>query len=99
MKSELYENSKEFETTERPRRLRRLRALRMLMQETRLSTSDMMYPIFVDRRISKRTQVESMPGIYRLPISDLKAGNFRGHGSEDAGHTCFRIAGTQGCDG
>ena len=74
MKSELYETSKEFETTERPRRLQeQLCALRMLMQETRLSTSDMMYPIFVDRRICKRTQVESMQEIYRLPISDLKA--------------------------
>jgi len=73
MKSELFEASKEFEAAERPRRLRRLRALRLLMQETRLSSLDMMYPIFVDRRISKRTEVESMPGIYRLPILDLKA--------------------------
>jgi porphobilinogen synthase len=73
MKSELFEPTKEFEAAERPRRLRRLPALRLLMQETRLSTSDMIYPIFVDRRISERREVESMPGIYRLPISDLKA--------------------------
>jgi porphobilinogen synthase len=32
----------------------------------------MMYPIFVDRRISKREEVESMPGIYRLPLSSLE---------------------------
>jgi len=72
MKSELYEASKEFQAAERPRRLRRLRSLRLLMQETRLSSSDMMYPIFVDRRISKREEVESMPGIYRLPLSGLE---------------------------
>jgi porphobilinogen synthase len=42
------------------------------MQETRLSSADLMYPIFVDRRISKREEIESMPGIYRLPLSDLK---------------------------
>ena len=46
--------------------------MRLLMQETRLSSSDMMYPIFVDRRISKREEVESMPGIYRLPLSSLE---------------------------
>lgn len=72
MKSELYEPSKEFKAAERPRRLRRLRSMRLLMQETRLSSSDMMYPIFVDRRISKREEVESMPGIYRLPLSSLE---------------------------
>jgi porphobilinogen synthase len=32
----------------------------------------MMYPIFVDRRISKREEIESMPGIYRLPLSGLE---------------------------
>jgi len=32
----------------------------------------MMYPIFVDRRISKREEVESMPGICRLPLSGLE---------------------------
>jgi porphobilinogen synthase len=32
----------------------------------------MMYPIFVDRKISKREEVESMPGIYRLPLSGLE---------------------------
>jgi porphobilinogen synthase len=31
-----------------------------------------MYPIFVDRRITGREEIESMPGIYRLSMSDLK---------------------------
>jgi porphobilinogen synthase len=72
MKSELYETSNVIKAAERPRRLRRLRSLRLLMQETRLSSSDMMYPIFVDRRISNRQEIESLPGIYRLPLSDLE---------------------------
>ena len=73
MKSELYETSKEILAAERPRRLRRLRSLRLLMQETRLSSSDMIYPIFVDRRISSREEVESMPGIYRLSLAELES--------------------------
>jgi porphobilinogen synthase len=72
MKSELFEAAKGLEAAERPRRLRRVRSLRLLVQETRLSSADLMYPIFVDRRISKREEIESMPGIYRLPLSDLK---------------------------
>ncbi len=71
MKPELYETSEELRVTERPRRLRRLHSLRLLIQETRLSSLDLMYPIFVDRRITKREEVESMPGIYRLPLSDV----------------------------
>jgi porphobilinogen synthase len=31
----------------------------------------MIYPIFVDRRIRKREEIESMPGIDRLSLSDL----------------------------
>lgn len=71
MKSELYEASEEFQLAERPRRLRRLQSLRSLIRETRLSCSDMIYPIFVDRRIRKREEIESMPGIDRLSLSDL----------------------------
>jgi porphobilinogen synthase len=33
----------------------------------------MIYPIFVDRRITKRERVESMPGIYRLSLADLES--------------------------
>jgi len=72
MKSELFETTDEFHAAERPRRLRRLQALRRLIQETRLSPSDFMYPIFVDRRVTKRQEIESMPGIYRLPLSDVE---------------------------
>ncbi len=73
MKTELYEAQEEFQIAERPRRLRRLHSLRLLLQETRLSNADMIYPIFVDRRITKREKIESMPGICRLSLSDLES--------------------------
>jgi porphobilinogen synthase len=72
MKSELLETKEELHSAERPRRLRRLPTLRKLFQETRLSTSDLIYPIFVDRRITEPQALESMPGILRLSLSDLE---------------------------
>jgi porphobilinogen synthase len=51
-------------------RLRRLRAtqpLRDLVQETRLSLDDLIYPIFVEEEIEDFAPVESMPGVYRIP--------------------------------
>ncbi len=71
MKPELYETFEEFQMAERPRRLRRLRSLRLLVQETRLSSSDFLYPIFVDHRITKREEVQSLPGIFRIPLSEV----------------------------
>jgi len=41
------------------------------MRETRLSSSDFMYPIFVDQRLSTREEIPSMPGIYRFSMSEL----------------------------
>jgi len=61
-----------FRITQRPRRLRRLEALRRLVRETRLSSSDLVYPLFVDARISSREPVPSMPGIYRTAFSELE---------------------------
>lgn len=72
MKSELFEVAQRSPLAERPRRLRRLQSLRMLVRETRLSTEDLMYPIFVDQRLTERQEIEAMPGISRLSLSDLK---------------------------
>jgi len=57
------------------RRLRRLRGLdatRRLVRETRLSTSDLVYPLFIDARIGARQPIPSMPGVYRLPLTELE---------------------------
>jgi porphobilinogen synthase len=72
MKSELYEVPENVQPFVRLRRLRRLESLRSLVRETRLSSLDFMYPIFVDHRLSKPEPLSSMPGISRLSLSDLK---------------------------
>ncbi len=71
MTSELYEVSEKTQLTNRLRRLRGQESLRTLMRETRLSSSDLMYPIFVDQRLSTREEIPSMPGIYRFSMSEL----------------------------
>jgi porphobilinogen synthase len=70
--SESYETSKRPTMIHRMRRLRRLEATRRLVKETRLSTSDLVYPIFVDARISAREAIPSMPGIYRYALTELE---------------------------
>ena len=55
-------------------RLRRLReppALRRMVQETRLSVSDFIYPIFVTHGRDVRNEIEPMPGIYQLSLDQL----------------------------
>ncbi len=52
----------------RLRRLRKTEAIRDLLQETHLSTKDLVVPVFIQEGISKKIEIESMPGIYRFPI-------------------------------
>lgn len=56
------------------RRLRRLRfsdKMRDLVQETVLTPSDFICPVFVQEDLKTRIKVDSMPDIERLPIEDL----------------------------
>ncbi len=55
----------------RPRRLRQNPSLRTMLQETSLSPRDFIYPLFVDETIDEPAPVASMPGVYRLPLSDV----------------------------
>lgn len=57
----------------RLRRLRELESLRVLSQETRLSTSDFIYPIFVTHGRDIRSEIEPMPGCYHLSLDHLLA--------------------------
>lgn len=50
----------------RPRRNRSSQAIRDLAQETALSTNDFIFPIFLLEGENKKSEVESMPGIFRL---------------------------------
>lgn len=55
----------------RLRRLRTTPAIRGLLQETRLSASDLVAPIFVQEGIKKPQSIASMPDIQRIPVSAL----------------------------
>ncbi|MGB7587188.1 MAG: porphobilinogen synthase [Solirubrobacterales bacterium] len=55
----------------RMRRLRRTEALRSLVRETNLAPSQLIQPAFVVAGEGVREEVESMPGIERLSISEL----------------------------
>ncbi len=50
----------------RLRRLRRSKPLRDMLQETRLSVQDLIYPLFLQDGAGRRDPVASMPGVYRL---------------------------------
>jgi porphobilinogen synthase len=57
--------------THRPRRLRRTEALRNLVQETRLSTAGLIYPMFVCPGAKVRKEVNSMPGIFQQSVDEI----------------------------
>jgi porphobilinogen synthase len=53
---------------ERPRRLRKTPAIRKLVRETSLSRDDFILPLFVVEGSGVRTEVKSMPGVFRESI-------------------------------
>ena len=60
-------------TGARLRRLRESPALRRMVQETRLSVSDFVYPMFVTHGRNVRNEIEPMPGIFQLSLDNLMA--------------------------
>jgi porphobilinogen synthase len=57
----------------RPRRLRTSTALRSMLAETRLSSEDMIYPLFVVHGSGVRRPIDSMPGIFQLSVDEAVA--------------------------
>ena len=55
----------------RLRRLRNTAPLRAIVRETKLTTEDLIYPIFVTHGRDLRKEVTSMPGIYHLSLDNL----------------------------
>jgi porphobilinogen synthase len=55
----------------RPRRLRRNASFRSLIRETRLSASQLIYPLFVMPGKNIREKIPSMPGVFRLSVDQL----------------------------
>lgn len=56
--------------TRRPRRNRKSEVVRAMVEETRVSTDDLIFPLFLIDGTNNRIEVNSMPGIFRL-TSDL----------------------------
>lgn len=54
----------------RPRRNRKSEVIRAMVEETRVQTDDLIFPLFLVEGKGKRVEVASMPGIFRLS-SDL----------------------------
>ena len=52
----------------RPRRNRKSAVIRSMVEETRLSVKDFIFPLFLIEGQGKNIEVESMPGIYRFSI-------------------------------
>src|SRR5919199_209695 len=65
---------------QRLRRTRRTATLRGLVRETRLSPSDLVYPIFVTVGEDVRNPVSSMPGVFQLSINHAVAEAERAYG-------------------
>src|SRR5690242_581470 len=55
----------------RPRRLRRTESLRRLIQETHLSASQLVLPLFVRSGSKIRIPVGSMPGVFQLSVDEM----------------------------
>jgi len=57
--------------TKRLRRLRKTEKIRDLVKEVSLSPKDLICPVFVEEGIQTKKQIQSMPAIERLPLSDV----------------------------
>jgi porphobilinogen synthase len=54
------------ELTRRPRRNRKSEAIRALVEETKVTTDDLIFPLFLVDGKNQKVEVNSMPGIFRL---------------------------------
>lgn len=55
----------------RPRRNRKSQVIRDMVQENRLHASDFIFPLFIIDGNNKKTEVASMPGIFRYSIDNI----------------------------
>ncbi|WP_035567308.1 porphobilinogen synthase [Hymenobacter sp. IS2118] len=57
--------------THRPRRNRKSEVIRDMVQETRLTTHDFIFPLFLIEGRNQQVEVKSMPGIYRYSADKI----------------------------
>ncbi|MEO6728813.1 MAG: porphobilinogen synthase, partial [Candidatus Dojkabacteria bacterium] len=55
----------------RPRRNRKSQVIRDMVQENHLHASDFIFPLFIIDGNQKKTEVASMPGIFRYSLDQL----------------------------
>src|SRR5690606_21430213 len=55
----------------RPRRNRKSAVIRDMVQETQLTAASLLFPLFVMEGSNVKSEVQSMPGIYRYSIDNL----------------------------
>src|SRR5690554_1730758 len=56
---------------QRPRRNRKSAVIREMIQETRVTAENLIFPLFIVDGENHKTEVASMPGIYRYSIDNL----------------------------
>src|SRR5476651_831568 len=56
---------------QRPRRNRKSEVIRQMVQETHISAANLIFPLFIVEGNNVKTEVASMPGIYRNSIDNL----------------------------
>ncbi|MEZ6938733.1 porphobilinogen synthase [Aeromonas sp. S12(2024)] len=64
-------NSTQQELTKRLRRLRTTSLMRELVRENEVKLSDLIYPIFVEEDISSEVPIIALPGLARIPETQL----------------------------
>ena len=56
---------------QRPRRNRKSAVIRDMIQENHLSTANLIFPLFIVEGQNQKTEISSMPGIFRYSIDNL----------------------------
>jgi porphobilinogen synthase len=56
---------------QRPRRNRKSEVIRQMVQETHVSAANLIFPLFIVEGNNQKTEVASMPGIYRYSVDNL----------------------------
>jgi porphobilinogen synthase len=58
--------SSDFKINRRPRRNRKSESIRALVEETKVTTDDLIFPLFLVEGNNQKIEIGSMPGIFRL---------------------------------
>src|SRR5213082_3038986 len=56
---------------QRPRRNRKSEVIRQMVQETHVSAANLIFPLFIIEGENQKSEVSSMPGIYRYSVDNL----------------------------